>query len=83
MKTELEEESFFPIWLSYLKLIEKVAFNDLKIHKIFTYAFYFRPHLYTVFENANFVEDARLKEHCFFDNKYIDVVIHSKINRIC
>ncbi|MDW8849276.1 GNAT family protein [Flavobacterium sp. MMLR14_040] len=83
MKTELEQSSFSTIWLSYLKLIEKVAFDDLKMHKIFTYAFDLRPHLYTVLENANFVEDARLKEHCFFDNEYIDVVIHSKINRIC
>lgn len=83
MKTELEEESFSSIWLNYLKLIEKVAFLDLKMHKIFTYAFDLRPHLYTVLENANFIEDARLKEHCFFDNKYIDVVIHSKINTIC
>lgn len=83
MKTELEQKNFSTIWLSYLKLIEKVAFYDLKMHKIFTYAFDLRPHLYTVLGNANFVEDARLKEHCFFDNEYIDVVIHSKINGIC
>jgi RimJ/RimL family protein N-acetyltransferase len=30
--------------------------------------------------DSNYNVEARLKEHCFFDNKYIDVVIHSKIN---
>lgn len=79
MNTALENDRFQEIWSNYLILIEKVAFDDLEIHKIFTYAFDLRPHLYEVFENANFSKEAILKEHCFFDQKYIDVVIHSKI----
>lgn len=81
MKTELEKENFHFIWFNYLKLIEEVAFTDLKLHKIFTYAFDLRPHLYTVLKSVDYLEDARLKEHCLFDGNYIDVVIHSKINR--
>lgn len=80
MDTELEENKFSLVWLNYLKLIEKVAFNDLDLHKLYTYAFDLRPHLYYILEQASFKEDARLKEHCFFDNKFIDVVIHYKIN---
>lgn len=83
MKTELEKESFSFIWTNYLSLLEKTAFEDLKFHKIFTYAFDLRPHLYEVLDEAGFKEEARLKEHCFFDGKYIDVVIHSKLNTIC
>lgn len=79
MKTELENEYFHKHWANYLDLLEKVAFEDLKFHKIFVYAFDLRPHLYVVLEDFGFIEDARLKEHCFFDNKYIDVVIHSKV----
>lgn len=83
MDTDLEVNYFQSNWINYLKLIEKVAFEDLKLHKIFTYAFDLRPHLYLALQSANFIEEARLKEHCFFDGKYIDVIIHSKINRLC
>lgn len=79
MDTALEENKFQTYWRNYLTLIEKVAFEDLKFHKIFTYAFDLRPHLYDVFLSAGFKEETRLKEHCFFENKFIDVVIHCKI----
>lgn len=80
MNTELEKDNFQKHWLIYLGLIEKVAFEDLKFHKIFTYAFDLRPHLYVALEKAGFTKEARLNEHCLFNGKYIDVVIHSKIN---
>ncbi len=83
MKTALETENFENIWINYLKLLEKVAFEKLKFHKIFTYAFDLRPHLYATLEKASFYEETRFKEHCFFEGKYIDVVIHSKINKVC
>ncbi|CCG52925.1 Acyl-CoA N-acyltransferase [Flavobacterium indicum GPTSA100-9 = DSM 17447] len=80
MKTELEKDYFSIFWINYLHLIEKVAFNELRLHKIFTYAFDLRPHLYTALEQAKFKEEARLKEHCLFNGNYYDVVFHSKIN---
>jgi len=80
MKTELEKDSFDFFWMNYLFLLQKVAFDDLQFHKIFTYAFDLRPHLYKTLEKAGFNEETRLKEHCLFDGKFIDVVIHSKIN---
>lgn len=83
MDTALEQDNFKTNWIIFLSLIEKVAFHNLKFHKIFTYAFDLRPHLYIALEDASFIEEARLKEHCFFDDKYIDVVIHSKINKTC
>jgi RimJ/RimL family protein N-acetyltransferase len=83
MNSALEKDDFHANWTKYLSLIEKVAFEDLKFHKIFTYAFDLRHHLYLALNEANFIEEARLREHCLFDGKFIDVVIHSKINRIC
>lgn len=80
MKTVLEKDFFQLYWSNYLKLIEEVAFKELKFHKIFTYAFDVRPHLYEVLLSCQFKEDARLKEHCKFEGKYLDVLIHSKIN---
>jgi RimJ/RimL family protein N-acetyltransferase len=83
MNTALEKDFFELHWTTYLSLIEGPAFKDLGLHKIFTYAFDLRPHLYTAVEKAGFKEEARLKEHCLFDDKFIDVVIHSKFNKPC
>ena len=82
MNTKFEKEQFFQLWSLFLTLIEKVAFEELKFHKIFTYAFDLRPNLYKVLEKCNYKKDAILKEHCCFKNKFIDVVIHSKINNL-
>ncbi len=81
MRTELEKDNFAKYWSNYLKLIEKLAFEELNFHKIFTYAFDLRPHLYEVLTSYGFNEEARLKEHCLFGGKYIDVVIHSRIKK--
>jgi len=81
MKTTLEERQFVTIWEVFLGLIEKVAFQDLKFHKIFTYAFDLRPHLYPALEGVGFEKEAILPEHSFYEERFVDVVIHSKINR--
>lgn len=83
METALEKEHFQLHWMTYLELIEQLAFEQLGLHKIFTYAFDIRPNLYLALDEARFVEEARLKEHCFFNNNYIDVLIHSKKNIRC
>lgn len=80
MDTQLEKEYFSKHWSTYLGLIEQVAYSELNLHKIFTYAFDLRPHLYDVFEANGFRKEAVLKEHCLFGNNFIDVIIHSKIN---
>lgn len=69
-------------WLNFLKLIAEVSFADLCIHKIYTFAYDLRPKLFEALELSGFIREATLKEHCFYENKYIDVVIHSKTNEI-
>ena len=80
MNTNLENEFFEKHWCNFLALIEQVAFQELNFHKIFTYAFDLRPHLYKAIEKASFKREVVLKEHCFFEGKFKDVVIHSKLN---
>jgi RimJ/RimL family protein N-acetyltransferase len=82
MDTDLEENRFGELWSAYLPLIEQVAFEELRLHKIYTYAFDLRPHLYDIIERAGFLQEARLKEHVFIQSEYIDVLIHSKLNTL-
>lgn len=82
MDTRLEEEHFEFHWKMFLSLIEEVAFNELGFHKIFTYAFDLRPRLYSALKDVGYEKEARLKEHCYFNDKFIDVLFHSKINRL-
>ncbi|TXE19182.1 GNAT family N-acetyltransferase [Psychroflexus gondwanensis] len=80
MDTKLETEGFVKHWTIYLSLIEQVAFEQLNFHKINGYAFDLRPRLYDALDSSGFCEEAILKEHCLFENKFIDVIIYSKFN---
>ena len=80
LNTELEKDSTDDYWRLYLNLVEKVAFLELKVHKIQTFAYDLRPHLYDIFESEGFVRDARLRDHKYIDGTFIDVIIHSKLN---
>jgi len=80
MDSALEEKSFDFHWSTYLNLIETVAFDEIQFHKIYTYAFDIRPHLYKILEDNLYFKDATLKEHCLYNDTFIDVVIHAKIN---
>ncbi len=82
MNTVLEKEHFEEYWFIYLGMIEKIAFQQLSFHKIFTYAFDLRPKLYDVLESFDYRIDAILKEHCFVNGEFKNVIIHSKWNLI-
>ena len=80
MNTELEKTDFNLNWNAYLGLIEKIGFYELNLKKISTFAFDLRPHLYTMLEQNGYNHEATLIDHCYYMNKYINVIIHSKIN---
>ena len=79
LKTEIQGDLFAFHWKAFLNMIQKVAFEELGLHKIFTYAFDVRPWLYQIFEDAGFEREATLKEHSFIEGSWKDVVIHRKI----
>lgn len=79
MDTSLENNRFHEIWVAYLSILEKVAFDGLSLHKIYTYAYDLRPKVYEILEGMYFKKEAVLKEHIRIDDEYVDVVIHSKI----
>ena len=80
MNSDLEEEYFQFHWSIFLGRIESLAFEELGFHKLYVYAFDLRPNLYEVLLSSGYFRDATLKQHCYFNDKFIDVVIHSKLN---
>ena len=82
MATEIEKNRFSIHWKRYLSLIEPLAFTALKFHKIFTYAFDLRPHLYAVLEENRWVREAVLKDHFLNNGRFQDVIIHHKIKSL-
>lgn len=81
MDTTLEKNDFNTNWTTFLNILETVAWDELQLHKIYTYAFDLRPKIYNVLEAKGFVQEARLKEHTLYNGVFIDVVIHSKIQK--
>ena len=78
MNTQLEKEYFKKNWKIFLQLIEKIAFSELKLHKIFTYAFDLRQNLYPALEESGYSKECRLKEHIFYKGAFRDIIIHAK-----
>jgi len=80
MKTELEEIEFELHWKNFLTMINEIAINDLGLIKTYTYAYDLRPKLYSVLEDSCYKLEARLRMHKNIDNKFVDVLIHSRIS---
>ena len=81
LNAEFNNHFFIETWTKYLSLLKTIAFKDLNLYKIFTYAFDIRPKLYKALENSGFSEESRLKEHCNINGKFLDVVYHSCFNQ--
>jgi len=82
INTELENQYFEFHWKTYLSILQKIAFEELALHKIYTYAFDLRPRLYNALSDSGFTHESTLKEHCYFGGKFLDVLYHSKINTL-
>lgn len=60
----------------FLELIKRVAFEDLKFHRLFTETFDIRPLHILVLEKHGFVYEGRMRDHVFIENHYVDSLLH-------
>jgi hypothetical protein len=81
IKTELENNHFYELWKIYLSLIEKIAFKQINLHKIYTYAYDIRPILFQVLVDSGYDEEGTLLEHVLIDKFFKNIRIHSKFNK--
>jgi RimJ/RimL family protein N-acetyltransferase len=65
----------------YLKLIKKVAFEDIGFNKIFTETFDIRPLHVKVLEKNGFSIEGRLRNHNLIDGKFVDSLFHGMLKK--
>ena len=78
MDTTREHRDFSTLWITFLTLIESVAFQELQFNRIFTYSYELRPHLYKVLKQLQFKEEKRISKASQLGTQWIDALIHSK-----
>ena len=82
METSLERNEFDLHWSTYLYLLKKIAFEELKLKSLHTYAYDLRPFLYPILEKNNFNLKEQLISEIEIDGKKTDVFIHECSNPI-
>ena len=80
METSMSENNFVSMWVKFLTILKQIAFKEISLHKIYTYAFDLRPKLYEALTISGFSLEGRLKDHVLLNSDYFDVVYHSLIN---
>ncbi|WP_394992724.1 GNAT family N-acetyltransferase [Emticicia sp.] len=64
---------------NYLHLIQKVAFEDLKLNRLHTEVYDTRQHHVDILENCGFILEGRLRNHIFIDERMVDSLLHGKL----
>ena len=65
----------------FLKLLFKIAFDDMNLNKITTETYDIRPWTINVLENLGFKREGRLKKHVLIDYKLYDSILHAKFSK--
>lgn len=61
---------------TYIALIKKVTFKELKFNRLFTETFDIRPLHISILESCGFVFEGKMKQHVFINDKFVDSLIH-------
>lgn len=74
------QETYEKDFTHFLGLIERVAFHELKLHRLFTETFVFRTEHIKVLENKGFLYEGTLKEHIYKKEQWFDSILHGRLN---
>jgi RimJ/RimL family protein N-acetyltransferase len=80
INTKLEEVEFNFHWSNFLKMLKKLAYSELHLISLFTFAYNLRPHLYLVLEKNEFELTETRENEIKVNGKYVDVLIHECLN---
>jgi len=76
-----EKKNFNKYWDNFLKIIEVIAFDELKFNKIYTCSYPLRPKLYVSLKKNKFRLEKIILNNTKIDSEQIDLLIHYKINK--
>ena len=76
------DEVYFEDFGIYIKLIKKIAFEELNFNRLYTETFNLdeRIKLVEILEEVNFKKEGNLKKHSFINGEYVDSILHGLIN---
>ena len=80
MNTDLEFLRFEELWSKFLKMVNLVAFDELGLVRIFTYAYDLRKNLYPPILENKFKLKRIIPNALRAANQAYDVLIHTKLN---
>ncbi len=70
----------FNLWEPFLEQLKKVAFEELDLNKVYTYAYDIRLKLYPILEAADFLLEGVMSNNVMKQNRKHDVRLHSCFN---
>jgi RimJ/RimL family protein N-acetyltransferase len=65
---------------AFLRLVKHVAFDDLKLHRLFTETYDIRPHHVSILEANGFVREGVLRGHVWINGRAVDSIFHGCLN---
>lgn len=67
-------------FLAFLSLIKTLAFDDLKLQRLYTETYATRRHHISILEAADFSLEGVLRRHVVLDGRPVDSLIHACLN---
>ncbi|UJF33199.1 GNAT family N-acetyltransferase [Paenibacillus hexagrammi] len=61
---------------SFLTLMKKVAFDELRWNRLFTETYDIRPHHIRILEESGFQFEGRMRQHVLIDGDWVDSLLH-------
>lgn len=77
--SEANQDQYIQDFSSFLGLMQRVAFGELGIHRLYTETFDIRPLHIAALQNNGFLLEGRMKDHVLMDGRYVDSIIHGCI----
>jgi len=75
-----ERKGFDEEFRAFLSLIRRIAFEELKLHRLMTESYAFRKELHEILEDCGFVREGVLREHVYKRGGWVDSYIHGLLN---
>lgn len=77
-----ESHDLYPkVFEVFIGMLEKIAFQDLKLNRLFTETYSHRISHMLVLEKCGFIREGTLRQHVLINNTFHDSIIHGKIKR--